>query len=427
MAVMTSWIRQYSLRDLLDDSFDLFKEKAISLTVVGAIPYLFFLAFAVLIRTVYIPENFVNNWTMDTPWQLLSNPRFRQYIFGMVFFGTLAFSFSYLAQCRVAIAFAEGNVISVGKAFSRLIKAFFSLLLTSIIFSAFVSAVFVLYFIIAFVAFFVMVAIGSNMGSSSEGVYIIIGVLSFLVSILISFAMISTVNFLLAYILSSPIVMLNENAGPFVAAGEAMKLARANFKAHFWSTQVVMLMSLVIWALLLGVQMILFMVIRPYAPTMDNTLVGSLGSGLSIILFLGLVSCLQTLAYLDGKSRTESYDLLIMARQIGLESEFRRAFSAASTSPLANYGRQVGYPDYSKVPANQSNSYLPAATPVIVANPDYSAPPPVVAAAVVSAPELIVNPDYSSSPSHPVKETEQEVPVVTEAYEQKDGDQQHEA
>ncbi len=403
---MTSWIRQYSLRDLLDDSFDLFKERAVALLLVGTIPYLFFVAFAVLMRTVYVPENFVNEWKFDTNsntlWQLLSNPRFWVFILSISFAGFLAFTVSYLAQCRVAIEAAQGNVISTGKAFSRLVKPFFSLLLISIMFSIVVSVAltFVTLLCLVLVGILIMLVAAISRGAISDnstgGAAIVYGILSIVSMAMLVLANLLVIFFFAAGILTAPVAMVNENAGPFVALGRAMKISRANFSAQYWSTVVVGLMQSIIWPSLVVIQLLLFMIVKPFAPTMDNTLVGSLAGGLSLIVYLGLFSCLQALAYLDGRSRTESYDLLVMARQIGLEQEFKRAFSITNQTPVyfdkqqpANAQQYGGYPDYSRAPGMQMEDY-PTIVPVaeVMSYPDYNAPPPPVVVGSVPAEAL---------------------------------------
>jgi hypothetical protein len=76
---------------------------------------------------------------------------------------------------------------------------------------------------------------------------------------------------------------------------------------------------------------------------------------------------LQSLVYLDGRCRTEEFDLTLLAGAIGMGDAFAQSITPQSAA------LQPAYPDYSAHPASRAVLATPAAA---MPFPNYSAPPP---------------------------------------------------
>ncbi|HEY3418893.1 MAG TPA: hypothetical protein VGM23_18620, partial [Armatimonadota bacterium] len=131
----TRWVHQYTLRDLVDDTFDLFKERATSLLLVGVIPYILVVIYVFLMRTFFIPENFLPRFDEDALTKLLQYWKFWVFVGGLGAVNAVAFTVGHIAQCRIAVAHALGEEISLARAFRLLAKPFWSLLVFLLIFT----------------------------------------------------------------------------------------------------------------------------------------------------------------------------------------------------------------------------------------------------------------------------------------------------
>ena len=84
MTQLTSWVHRYTLRDLLDDSFDLFKERVITLLIAGALPYILVVAYQALMRSFVFPGNFLRDYSDAEMKNLMGNTEFWFYLSGLI-------------------------------------------------------------------------------------------------------------------------------------------------------------------------------------------------------------------------------------------------------------------------------------------------------------------------------------------------------
>jgi hypothetical protein len=117
-------------------------------------------------------------------------------------------------------------------------------------------------------------------------------------------------------------------------------------------------------------------------------------------------ACFATITYIDGRCRSESFDLLLLAREIGMGEEFERAYAAPGHTQVA-MPPHAGYPNYAASPPptpGQGFTYVNSAVAAQQQQatslyPDYSAPPPQVAPAMVLPPPAPTPPLVSPEPA----------------------------
>lgn len=370
MAHMTSWVRQYGLRDLLDDSFDLFKERASGLLLVGLLPYLLVVIYTVVMRLCVIPGNLLQNYTEEGLENMLQSGRFWGFILGAFACQTVAISVGYLAQCRLATHHALGREISLRQAFHLLAKPFWSLQVVGFIFNVFASAVAGVVGSLLVMVGAVLAIIIAATGSTDAAGYGAI-VLMVLLLVLAMDAYLLTGVFFLA----APVSLAMEHTGPFVAFGKGFRMAAANFKAHFGALYLLTRVPMLFVPVIAVLSAVLFGVSEYISPTM-GVVIGSLVSGLAVVVMMALMACLQALIYLDGRCRLDNFDLMLLASDIGLGEALAQATGRPALARLAT----ASYLDY------QGRLQTPAPTPTVTAvpapgtsttgYPNYAAPPP---------------------------------------------------
>jgi protein-disulfide isomerase-like protein with CxxC motif len=112
--------------------------------------------------------------------------------------------------------------------------------------------------------------------------------------------------------------------------------------------------------------MLLQSLIASFSPTLV-LIIGAMTVTIWTIATTALMSCYQTLVYMDGRCRADNYDLQLLAEEIGMTEEMVQALSNNGTTVT-----QAGYPDYA-APAAIADAGSPAPA---MSFPDYSAPPP---------------------------------------------------
>ncbi|MHB9023984.1 MAG: hypothetical protein ACYC7E_07370 [Armatimonadota bacterium] len=371
MTHKTLWVHQYALRDLVDDTFDLFKERATSLLLAGVIPYSLVVIYVFLMRTYVIPGNFLQRFDEDAVMAVLQSPIFWGFLGGLAAVNGIAFSIGHIAQCRIAVAQALGERITLARAFRLLTKPFWSLMVVLVLLTPLASIVSsvtgMIGMVIGFILAAVLAAVAGEAGAVAGGVLVM---LFFTAASMLGMVLVAT------YFVSVPVLVSHEHLGPFAALGRSYRIANANFKSHFAALYVLLHIPTFFGPVAMLVTGLLISVMKFIDPTM-NVIISSLVGNLVSVACFGLAACLGTLTYLDGRCRLEAFDLLVLARHIGLEDELARALNQGPTAVAAQF------PDYT---AQRPAPVMPAASPgaatvltppsAPVGFPDYSAPPP---------------------------------------------------
>jgi hypothetical protein len=253
-----------------------------------------------------------------------------------------------------------------------------------------------------------------------------------------------TMSLVGALFLTAPGSLAVDHTGPFAALGKSFHIATANFKAHCVSYLFMQLIPIILLApwliiVILQEQGALGLHFSPAIIDGVSAFCSIACSVVTLAVYAGYVS----LVYLDGRCRQEHFDLLLLARDLGMGEQVEQAFlhgPAVFTAPsFPNYAL-AGVPNSAATtntaPINAStfatpiaNSSNPQVPPVTVAYPDYSAPPPPEPApesaaepfiADIPAPQdptvAAAHPDYSvPPPSVPAPESalEEENPHVS--------------
>ncbi|MHB9131575.1 MAG: hypothetical protein ACYDBB_10870 [Armatimonadota bacterium] len=373
MAHMTSWVHQYTLRELLDDSFDLFKEQATALMLAGAIPFALVVLYVTLMRIFVIPGNLLQEFTLEAAQEVALSTKFWHFILGSLACSGIAMFVSYIAQCRIATWHALGREVSLKQAFTLLAKPCLSLAFVIVpIYAIFNSIAGSVVSVVGGIIFVAVSAIGLLGGPVTATIMTIIGSAIWIVTCEMGLI------FVTALFLALPVILAVEHAGPFTALSRSFRFAGTNMKAHgvvlyAWTRIPAIFMPVlaVLIALLIGVSGYI-------SPTMNVLVVSVLVLGLGSAVFMGMLASFQALVYLDGRSRAEALDLVLLARDIGLSDELEG---------LAETNRPVvaapTYPDYSSSPRRTNAASQPSFTAVNATQPampsgfpDYSAPPP---------------------------------------------------
>lgn len=387
MAKMTPWVRQYTLRDLLDDSFDLYKERFTTLLLAAVIPFVLIVLYLAIMRFFVVPGNFValtkenissQESLLDYLRQNLSlfKPSLFWFGLGYSIVSQLACGISYIAQCRIATWHALGEEFSLLQPFRLLAKPLGGLLLVSIIYSFFlgvavVVGLFCLLFILGILST-LFLAIGNSDGSLVTGILAVIAILAGLVIFMLVISIISSL------FISAPIVLAVEHTGPFAAISKSFSFTTMNFKAQTSALYVQLHLPFIFYVLISVAIYFLSTGLSTISPTITFALQAVL-SGVGFMMCLGFISCFQALAYIDGRCRKDNLDLLLLGQEIGLVAEMNEVeLAGAVNTPLS-------YPDYSAMPVSAApapafTNHQVAAAPVMTAGafPDYSAPPPAL-------------------------------------------------
>jgi len=376
---MTPWVRQYTLRDLLDDSFDLFRERAATLALAGMIPALLVVAYAAGVRYFLLPGNLLREFSLEAVGEMLQNYEFLFYLLGYSLVSWLALSYTYIAQLRIAAAQALGTTLTLNDAYTRMGKPFWSLVLYAIIFSFFSSVLASAVMIVGVIIIGICTALGLLAGAAGGTIGSATG---FVITALLMLGAYTIVG---VFFLYATVAVAVDHEGPFTALGKSFRYASANFKAYFWSLYAythlpILFTPLIAWlvGLILGLG-------RFVAPSLGFELLYFIGTTLGGIIFFAMLASLQALVYIDSRCRIEGFDLVNLARRVGLGDEIAQALTQTVSRPAA-----AAYPNYAAVPAAPASVH--AALPGLTAPgatggfPDYSAPPPAATQAAPAAP-----------------------------------------
>ena len=347
MAKMTPWVRQYALRDLLDASIDLFKQRAGTLLLAGLIPYAFVIVYLALMRFFFSPGHFEPEGATPLAYfnALRANPELIYYNIGFFIISLLAIVVGYIAQCRIAVNHTLQQDSNIGQSYKRMIKPLFSILLIGIFYSVLLSVFIGIAVMAAGVIISIFALVLMNSGTAGE---MLIGIISIIIT---SLAVLLCYGASATYLLAAPVITAVENASPFSAIGRSFNTASSNFRVHFYALLVLQHIPLIIVVLLAMLAGIIQYLLNMLAPVTVLAMVSVL-SWVGIIFMLALFSCLQSLVYLDGRCRRDNLDLLLIGEEIGIGREVAAALSGNGTYANAPYISSAGslFPDYSIMP-----------------------------------------------------------------------------
>jgi len=371
MTQLTSWIHRYTLRDLLDDSFDLFKERVITLLMAGAPPYLLLVTYQVLMRFYVLPGNFLRD--MSDVNKLMGNSTFWLYCSGLVLISAIAFAVSLLAQSRVAISHVFGEPVSWHSVYRGALAPALRLIGVGVIYALFISVVSVIALLMLSFILMLIMALGGAMGLGSMAIagnvtLVVITVILFYALLMLALVLIS------ALFLSVPVLVAHGHYGVFAALDKSFRYTAANYKANVVAFYVLLHLPILFTILAAGLQMLLIYGLKYIAPTAGEVAGSTIVMLISSLSFSAIVACQSALTYVDGQCRLEAFDLRLMAHEMGLEAEMAQAFQATA-APVQMY-----YPAYATTPAQDAivpdDLVAEMSTPAIPLFPDYSAPPP---------------------------------------------------
>ena len=380
MANMTPWVRQYALRDLLDATFDLFKERATLLLLAGLIPYACVLLYVAVMRLFVVPGHFEpESSTPIAYWQALyNNPELLWYNIGLAIISLLAVTVGYIAQCRIAAWHAMHEPLSLRAAFRLLFKPFWGLVVLGVIYSVFLAVVSSIALSVGGLVVGLIALLALEAGEMGALIIGGITILVFSALALLAYAIVS------AMFLAAPVIMAVEHAGPFTAIGRAFSTASGNFRAHLIAFFLLQHIPIIV-AILLSVLMALIGYLLNMLAPVTVLALASLFGWASTVVALAIFSCLQALVYLDGRCRHEHYDILLLGQQIGIGAQVAAALSTPNSAAQAAHSGSL-FPNYAAEPV--APGFMPAETLIpqeetlasaIIAAPDYSAPPPAAA------------------------------------------------
>jgi hypothetical protein len=397
MAQLTPWIHTYTTRDLLDDSFDLFKAAALPLTLVGVLPLCLVALYNVVMRLFVVREQLLSEFTREALGESLGNPLFWLYGLGLLGCTLVAVILTQLAQCRVALLQAFGEPITLRAAFSRLLKPFFSALLV-------VPLVGIAAAVGCSVAGFVVAAVFTAITSALiQADYLVVAVVLGVVFTIAQVAL-QTVLWLLVitWFLAFPGELIVKQANPFDALGASTRAAGRRMKELMGVTLVYLTLPFALVPLSAMLVGGVFLVSRTIDPTSSVLLIVTLVNGLIGVVVTGVFACYSTLVYIDAACRLDNLDLRLMARQVGLGDEIDQALAPTYRLPQAgaypNYAVQpvlaAAAPDYTRIP--DLDMPQPPITPFL--NPAYHAPvaDDPEASPLRPAPDLTI--DYTQLP-----------------------------
>jgi len=421
MTQITTWVHRYTLRDLLDDSLDLFKERAITLLLAGAIPYVLVVAYLGLMRFYFLPGNFMRDLSDIS--ELFQNSTYLLYLLGLIVCSGVAYTISTLVQCRIAVLHALGQSVSLLDVYRKLLKPFFSSIVVSIIYGIFLSAGLSVTSFLIFIVTMLVGVIGLAAGGSSNPVFAVIiaivAAITTYLAIMLAWILVSVL------FLTAPAFMVNEDCGPFAALGKSFRFAMANYKANVVALYALVHIPIIFTALAIVIQLLLSMGMQYLTPAVVDVVGGTLAILVSSLSFTAILGCQSAVAYVDGKCRLETLDLRVLAREIGLEEEIEQVFRPA-VQPVRAPGnprnRPMPQPQYGGTPNYQAPPYgqpplQGAATSIY---PDYSAPPPPLtgevapSAPAVPPPADVAEETLPEPPATPHPEAEEAIPSELE-------------
>lgn len=418
MAGMTPWVRQYKLRDLLDDSFDLFRERASTLLLAGVAPALLVVGFVALMLQ-QMPGNFRADFTAESLDEMHLSAEFWYFIVSTYLVSWIAFSFAYIAQLRIAVAQALGLHRTFTDALKLMAKPFWSLLVASLVFGVIASVVSLVIIAVAFIIAALFAGIGSLLGED-VGAYIgvSIGALIGVTGGLMAFCLIAT------FFVFTPVVLAQDHRGPFAAIGRSFRMASANYKMYYWSLVTYLHIPMLFLPLIVWIVMALQFLGSSVEASLGATLFMNVVSTLATIVFMAMLACAQALMYIDARCRIEGFDLVMLAQSLGLGDEVEQALLQAAYKPAVaaypNYAATpatpgltqprpaAGYPDYAAPPVPGAAVYPDYAAPP----PDYTAPPPVVTDYTAPPPVTLVSPAPPAPDDAPATDDAAPPPVI---------------
>jgi hypothetical protein len=403
MAGMTPWVRQYRLRDLLDDSFALFRERVASLLLAGVVPAVLVVAFvAMMLRQM--PGNFQAELSEEAAREMLESAEFWYFIIAYSVVSWVAFSFAGIAQLRIAVGHALGIHRSFTDALKLMAKPFWSLLVAGIIFGIITVVAGIVIVIACMVVFWIFIALGMAVGEQPGAIVGgVIGALAALTAASLAFTLVAT------FFVFTPVALAQEHLGPFAAIGRSFRLASSQFKTYFWALFAYMQIPLLFLPLNIWIIWLATFLGRGVEASLSFNLFSTIVSVLTGIVFMAMLACLQALMYIDGRCRVGGFDLVMLAHTLGLGEPVEQALLQAAYQPAA-----TAYPNYAAPPVATTSAVTGLSQPAPVAGyPDYSAPPPVVTVPDYSAPPPVVTipddtaaPPAEAAPAPPLREQE---------------------
>lgn len=373
MTLLTSWVHRYTLRDLLDDSFDLFKERGITLLMAGALPYVLVVAYQALMRFYVLPGHFLRDYSdIKSMLGLLANTAFWLYVLGLALVGTVAFAVSLLAQCRVASAHVRGETVSWHEVYRGAFVPSLRMIGLAIVYSFMLAVAAVITYVIAFFILMLVVVLLGVFGFSGEQlgtnlVFIVTVVLLLYASMLLATVFVS------ALFLAAPVLVARGGCGVFAAISRSFRYASANYKANLFALSVLFHLPILFTLLATGLQMLLMYGLQYLAPAAGETVGETITFLVSALSFSAIIACQSALTLLDGQCRVEGLDLQLMAQEMGLEAE---AVAQVLQKPAAPTRKDAPRDLSRHVAGAVATPDPPAAAPLY---PDYFAPPPALA------------------------------------------------
>ncbi|MHB9109613.1 MAG: hypothetical protein ACYDCO_21380 [Armatimonadota bacterium] len=434
---MTSWVHRYTLRELMDDSFDLFKERALDLMIAGLIPWCLVAIYWVLIRTFVFPGNLLTFLSWEKIEDLALTWEFWVFIVVGMFLVMIPFSYALtlILQCRVAARYALGEQVPLHRHFRLLAKPFFSLYF--VILPIFGAANAIVGWIVGSILGMIggiFVIAGSALTDAASGsvALAVVGGILTAIGVVLAVGLQLMVNLAICVpFLAAPVSLAYDHAGPFAAIGKSFHYAFANFKAQFMALAVFCHAPLVLYVILISLGALVAAILKYFAPYhFSFEIILTLVSIIFAVTCSGLLASLQALMYVDGRCRRDALDLQLMAADVGLGEEFARLYA------VSPYMRQQ-YPNYNAAPHAAGPAAPQYGAPPVIAYPDYSAPPPPLAPAappaesaavqappVITAPAATAYPDYSAPPPplEPAAPPPAPPAAVTEAAEREGAD-----
>lgn len=378
MTQLTPWVREYSLRELLDDPYDLFKACAPTLLLAGAIPYIFVVIYLAVMRLTIIKGTLLREFSKTAFNEMVGSWEFWVFIIGLLVVWNVAVGLGYLAQCRIAVQCALGAPVTVREAYRKLVVPLLALLFIYLVSSLWASvvtgAVSTVLSILVAILIGVSAVIQSEVGMAIGGS---VGVT--LLVLLVEAA----VMFAYTFFLAAPCMLVMESSNPMSAMARSFRMGMANLKAHFTALYAVTRLPIVVSMVVVLIGVGLIAATDYVSPTMSLVL-ETLLFGLSAVIIVALMAATQALVYLDGRCRLEAYDLHVMASSLGLGDMLQRATAPQPTAAPAVRSRAARAVAMNVPPPQRSvvgavpRILVPGLTPPPTAPgyPDYSAPPP---------------------------------------------------